>query len=404
MVSSIKIKMYPAKNGDAFLISSNMENDRNINILVDAGYSSTFKEHIAPDLQTIHGHGGKLDLVVATHIDADHICGLIELFKQNGNADNPKIIHVSNIYHNTIRSINSLISNTDSVDDLELLSEIKTLGYPEPNDSDDQEEISARQGSSLAALLFKGGYHWNGGDGTKSIDCLNHPSLAINQAVKLDFIAPTPNRLEQLKEWWIRELGRFGYSGNIGKADIFDDAFEFYCAKNHNQLKDNTTVSKISVSKDNLPSKVHTPDPSITNSSSIAFIANINKCRLLFLGDAWSEDIEVAIKNHNEEAFPQFFDVIKVSHHGSLNNTNASLLELIDSPIYLIPANGKHDHPALEVLKEIVDRPSKFKRHLYFSYSTPASEELKNYISIAGAEFSVYENANDWIVINSEVL
>ena len=82
MVSSIKIKMYPAKNGDAFLISSNMENDRNINILVDAGYSSTFKEHIAPDLQTIHGHGGKLDLVVATHIDADHICGLIELFKR----------------------------------------------------------------------------------------------------------------------------------------------------------------------------------------------------------------------------------------------------------------------------------------------------------------------------------
>jgi hypothetical protein len=34
------------------------------------------------------------------------------------------------------------------------------------------------------------------------------------------------------------------------------------------------------------------------------------------------------------------FDVIKVSHHGSIHNTSVNLLSLIDAPVFLVSSNG----------------------------------------------------------------
>jgi hypothetical protein len=41
------IKMYPAKNGDAFLIKESEA--KPITILIDGGYASTFQASISPD-------------------------------------------------------------------------------------------------------------------------------------------------------------------------------------------------------------------------------------------------------------------------------------------------------------------------------------------------------------------
>ncbi|WP_244077728.1 hypothetical protein, partial [Aeromonas caviae] len=63
---------------------------------------------------------------------------------------------------------------------------------------------------------------------------------------------------------------------------------------------------------------------------------------------------------------PVIFDAIKVSHHGSLHNTNVELLSLIDAPIYLISSDGsRHGHPDFEVLAEIVDRPARESANKY---------------------------------------
>ena len=103
--------------------------------------------------------------------------------------------------------------------------------------------------------------------------------------------------------------------------------------------------------------------------------------------------------------FPMIFDAIKISHHGSLHNTSPALLELIDSPVYLISSSGeRHNHPDLEVLKAIVDRSSDFQRHLYFNYSTPASEYMRNYTAKSGVGFAIYEGTTDWIEIGVKYL
>lgn len=123
---SVKLKMYPASNGDAFLISANVPEP--VNILIDGGYGGTYNNYISPDLKALSLKGLSLNLVVATHIDEDHILGLIEFFKCNGCSNDPKVIPVDNVIHNSVRSLNALKTNIIRSDDSELLHEINIQG------------------------------------------------------------------------------------------------------------------------------------------------------------------------------------------------------------------------------------------------------------------------------------
>ena len=51
-------------------------------ILVDGGYVNTYKDYLLPKLQKISNEGNFLDLVVVTHIDSDHISGIIKLLEE----------------------------------------------------------------------------------------------------------------------------------------------------------------------------------------------------------------------------------------------------------------------------------------------------------------------------------
>ena len=398
----LNIKMYPAKNGDAFLIKQNSTNP--VAILIDGGYAATFKNWISNDLKLLAQLGYSLNLVVVTHIDADHIAGLLEFFRLNGNSQAPKIIPVENVWHNSLRSLSSTTDAYDnqSADDKDLLTEILRRGYPMPVGEDEVEpvEISARQGSSLAALLLGGGYCWNIGKGMQSINSEEVPTLKLSQDFLIRVIGPSVARLEELNHQWIAELRRNGFTGKIGVDNVFDDAFEFLCAYENLRTAVGIHPTTISASTDCSLEDVYLADNSVTNGSSIALIVELGISRLLFLGDSWAEDIELALRALPDTKFPIIFDVIKISHHGSLHNTSPALLKLIDSPVFLISSSGKcHDHPDLEALRAIVDRPSTFKRHLYFNYTTEASQQMHHYTSVSGAEFSIYEDSTDWIDI-----
>lgn len=386
--------MYPAKNGDAFLLTTLLPEP--IHILIDGGYGSTYKEHIFPDLSLLASKGQSLDIVVATHIDSDHIGGLIEFFQSNGSALSPEVIPVKQVLYNSLRSINSVEESALVDDDLILLREISSIGFPLGEEVSEL-EISAKQGSALGALLLRGSYSWNLSEGYKSINTLDSQSLEVSKNIKLQILSPSKQRLEQLKSWWIKELRRLGFIGSVGNGHNFDDAFEFLCA----QKKAEDAVEILTpISHQNTCSleKSYSPDISLTNASSIAFIANLGEMKFLFMGDAWSEDIECQLEEMKKDKEMLVFDAIKISHHGSVHNTSPKLLTLVDSPAFFISSDGtRHNHPDIEVLTAIVDRPCPFTRNLYFSHSTPASSFMKSYKSKYGSMFVVHENANDWI-------
>lgn len=53
-------------------------------------------------------NGEELSLVIVTHVDQDHIEGIIELFNENGTADDPKVIPIKEVWHNSYRHLNFL--------------------------------------------------------------------------------------------------------------------------------------------------------------------------------------------------------------------------------------------------------------------------------------------------------
>ena len=382
--------MYPAQNGDAFLVDV-----CGTYILVDAGFASTYKDFIAADLALLAQDGGRLDLVVCTHIDADHIGGLLEFFSLNGTPDK-RDIEVDAVWHNSLRSLPASTATPDSVNDRMVLEAVRRRGFQGVTTSSSN-PISARQGSSLAKLLRQYGYTWNSGDGTSCISEGDAP-VSLPRNVSVYVIGPKTARLERLRDLWLRAVGKLGYRGSAQPSDLIDDAYEMWCATAPQPSI--AQAAPIAANGSLRLSDVYASDTSISNGSSIALIIHTGNTRLLFLGDAWAEDVVASLKAQQRTAGPLIFDAIKVSHHGSLHNTSVELLSIADSPCFVISSDGRrHGHPDFEVLAEIVDRPAPFKRQLYFNYETAASRRLKSHTSKSGTAFSVHVAENDWIQV-----
>lgn len=383
--------MYPAKNGDALLVSA-----FGTHILVDAGYGSTFDEHIAPDLKHLSGEGHRLDLLICTHIDRDHIAGIIEFISANGPSGARSVIDVSQVWHNSLRSLPSPAGQPDSTYDSQVLEAIRKRGFPLPRSAGaSANAIGAKQGSSLARLLRDRNYRWNENDGTTPITS-DRPPEALANGVLVRLLGPTKTRLEELSDWWLREMRRLSYRGAAAIDTILEDAYEMVCASARQPAP--PTTKTISATNVKWLGDVYVADDSPTNGSSIAVIVESGGKRLLLLGDAWAEDIAAELRSNHGGDTLKLFDAIKVSHHGSLRNTSVDLLSLIDAPLFLVSTNGAgHEHPDFEVLAEIVDRPATFERTIYFNYETPASTRLKSYVSKSGARFNVRVAQDDWI-------
>ncbi|MFZ6675451.1 AVAST type 1 anti-phage system MBL fold metallo-hydrolase Avs1a [Undibacterium sp. Xuan67W] len=390
--------MYPASNGDAFLLRST--GAEKTAILIDGGFGKTFHEFIKPDLSDLVRSGYSLDLVIASHIDEDHVVGLLEFFKFNGNSATPALIPVGTVWHNSVRGLSAPATVTDK-GDLSILTTAAGSGYPATSGASGIKEVSAAQGSSLAALLLAGQYHWNDGDGCS---CIVTDVAAASRnfgAARVDLLGPQRVRLTELESWWKSQLRKKGFSGKIGAGKFFDDAFEFLSARADLLTRMAPRIKEISSSTAPVElADSYSPDKSITNASSISVSITMDEKSILFLGDSLAEDLVDVLKRRAVPGEKLWFDAVKISHHGSVHNTSPELLALIDSDTYFISGNGdKHHHPDFPVLKAIVDRAASFERSLYFNYSTPASRQLQNYRSEAGAGFKVHEGSTDWLTL-----
>src|SRR3954454_8805352 len=78
-------------------------------LLVDGGPFGTFSDHLRPALIKLGGTGVTLDLVVLSHIDNDHVMGLLEMFgamekarlEQSPTTETPTPAVVRELWHNS---------------------------------------------------------------------------------------------------------------------------------------------------------------------------------------------------------------------------------------------------------------------------------------------------------------
>lgn len=308
----IVVRVLEANHGDCILVSHQGASDT-VNILIDGGTSTTFKHGprqrydgaLCKVLDELKNKGQHIDLAVLTHIDADHIHGLIKAF------ETPDYLSklVKSIWFNSSRLITQYFNATEIPENNILLT-------------DDSPQTSVRQGKELETLLDE-------------IGCERAPLIKAGQVhrigpFKLTVLSPSQNQLERLLHKWPSE-------DELVATAAHDNDY-------HLSLKEIWETDKFE------------EDPSVYNGSSIAFLLEVENTRMLFLGDAHDQVVVESLKELGfSEANKLQLDLVKVSHHGSQYNTSSEFISLLQSSRYVISTNGsRHGLPNKRAIARII--------------------------------------------------
>jgi len=327
----MKIKFLKASNGDAIHIRFK-DNDGDIrNILIDGGMPQTYynsTDNINGELyETVNNlkeNKEKIDLLVITHIDEDHIGGILKWFERESEAF--KLINT--VWFNSGKTIAKYFNEKEN-QELELTFKDTETSY-----------TSVRQGKIFEDYIEKNKI-WNK-------DIINDKRSLNDLGIELKILSPNNEKLKKLlKEY---EKPKHGYYTSSKSNDWERDLQSFIEEESKSDFK-------------------FIRDKSVSNGSSIAFLLTIREKNFLFLGDAHADIIFNSLSNlgYSKEN-PLKVELLKVSHHGSSKNTNIELLEIIDTNNYIISTNSvSHNHPDKRTLSRIITRNP--KASLYFNYS-----------------------------------
>lgn len=370
----MKIEVFPAKIGDSFLVSYG--NNYEKHILIDGGYENTYTNYIKQRLLELNTLGQSLDLVIVTHIDQDHIMGILSLIKENGDSHTPNIINIKEVWHNSYRHIQNtkkeLKSNSPEEEILDDIIKAGAISF-----ENIEKKISAYDGSMLASYLYEGKYSWNSSFNNRAVNQNNFSEIKKDDDIKIIVLSPSLKELEKLKKEWERQLKRRKMNFNFANGKKFDDAFEFFMLRKEEDIsneyscsyKQNKNWSDISFPQE---------DNSFTNMSSIAVIIETKKSKALFLGDSNPSQIVDSLTFLKEKKnYSLDFDVVKISHHGSLRSTNAELVKLINGEKWIFTGTGKKNKPSEKLIKYILEEKKHYFKEIIFSDYIDWIENLK---------------------------
>lgn len=366
------VEMFPARQGDAFLIRI-ARDSRSTNLLVDAGPHATYRDVLRGRLAGLAAAGENLRAFIVTHIDADHIEGALAFIEDNGPSSSPSVIEVKEVWHNSYRHLFHEGTAPTAEQAARVQQQVSTRVVASTGD------ISARQGSTLAALLRRHGYAWNAAFNGDAAAMHNGPrQVSLDDDVSLTILSPRPNDLAALARLWRRELLSVGVPSDLVDGAAFEGAFERMIER-ESDLSDDSDEEAAEISARELheppPASEFREDRSIPNGTSVAFLLEVGGKRALFLGDAHPSTIVTHLGQLTTT--PLDLAVLKVSHHGSKKNTSPDLCSTLRVAHALISTDGsKHDHPDIETLLWLVSTQPGIILH--FNYSTPAAEAISN--------------------------
>jgi beta-lactamase superfamily II metal-dependent hydrolase len=314
----MKIRFLKAFHGDSILLSFKDPEKINRNILIDGGPSQTFnlknkktqrKEpgELQIAIDKINELNEKIDLLILTHIDDDHIKGLLNWFEDK---DFSKEL-IGEIWFNSGK----------------LIAEY----FQKPENPQNNIDINISEGtdtSTTQAVKFENYINKKG---------INWQRRIIKAEDKIDrfglnfrILSPTIDKLQLL----LNKYEEDGHDLSTSKDNDYNLSIIEHLAKDEFE-----------------------EDISVPNGSSISFIISFNSENFLFLADAHPTVIIQGL-NHFKytEVNPLKAKFVKLSHHGSKKNTNIELLKLIESENYIISTNGDmHSLPDKQCLSRIID-------------------------------------------------
>lgn len=391
----IVVEMLPAQEGDCFLIAV----DNKYHILVDGGTPYTYRHYLKSRLIKLAEDKKVIDLLIITHVDNDHIGGIIPFIKENGKASNPQIIPVKEVWHNSYRHLQFDKNGKLEFREREILKSIVAKGAMEEhikNNDEGVKDISGYQGTTLAGLLYSNGYNWN--TISNNLPIKKGVFQEIDKNIHIKVIAPQDNELEELGKVWKKQLMQKKHSFLFSDELLFDDAYEYYMrflrepfieAREISYMKEEENIEKLAY-------KEYPSDISVVNNSSICFEIDYKGTLLLFLGDKSVGSLDMNL-------IKEKYALLKVPHHGSNNNYSIEFAKKVHADVYLLSTNGrKYQHPDKEMVAKIIYF-NKEKKKIFFSYNNLSIFDFLNGIELSRYNVEIQRpDRYETLVINIE--
>lgn len=308
------VKLLPARHGDALWIEYG-EPDRPHRILIDGGPSSSVTRKaieglISDRIGTLAGGQTDFELMVVTHIDADHITGMLNLLEKRSVSLRPRDVWFNGWEHL-------------------------------PDDV-----LGAKQGERLSAAIVRRRMPWNGDfDGRAAVvpDDGPLPVVELPGGMTLTLLSPTRRALAELRPVWKAEVEKAGL--------VPGQAAEDERAAQPDVLGDEA------VDPEALAGEAFEEDSSEANGSSIAFLAEFGGKSVLLTGDAHAGILAEGLRRlaHQRGTATVRTDAFKLPHHGSKFNLSPQVLDLVDCGRYLFSTNGDiFHHPEPVAISRII--------------------------------------------------
>jgi len=338
-----------ARKGDCLIVHYGTKTEPGL-MLIDGGPADVYKPHLKPRLAEIRKARGlaanatlPVDLLMVSHIDDDHIRGVLELTKEMIETQGPKPLRINGVWHNTFDDI--IGNNPDR------LRAAVTASFGAASLSGDGEEVEGLDPEAAKVLAsVSQGFR------------LRDDSRALKLRINPQFKGKVVIAKKGAKQVDMGKGLKFTVVGPMNDEVLALQAAHDEFLEKHQGKKSEASLAAFT-------------DTSVPNLSSLVVLAEVGKKRILLTGDARGdkviEGLELAGLLKKDGKSKIHVDIFKCPHHGSRRNNDPISFRRITADHYVFSGNGEHGNPARETLQMLLDERGDEKYTIHLTYPIP---------------------------------
>ena len=347
-MANLTLRAIKAKHGDSLLLFAD-----SATVLIDGGPSGVYRKFLRDQLEDLPSDAGSppvIDLMMVSHIDADHIDGVLDLTDELIEArdeERDPIVQIRRAWHNSFADTIAKASGSSAAS---IRSEAASLASTFDELSLDSLDphgakfvlASVAQGRQLRLDLKALNVDVNAGFKDRMALLGNAENPWKRGDLTLEVIGPGQAQVEKLKDEWAKKLEKI-----------------------LNKEADAETAAK-------------GMDTSVSNLASLVVVAEANSKKVLLTGDARGVMIIdwLTETGHLADGGRVHFDIVKLPHHGSDRNVTPEFFERVTADHYVICGNGKHGNPEPHTLEMLFSSRPELNYKIHMTYGP---DELKTH-------------------------
>lgn len=359
----MKLTIFQSQKGDCLLLSSGTGASAT-HVLVDGGMRASYREHVAKTIARLP----HLDLVYVSHIDQDHISGVLQLIddsfdwrlynlrRAKGVAHprpkSPEPPEIRGVWHNAFQD--QLPKTPVAIEDLLIATANIAAGREDLSEAalqNDNYATSIPEALQLSARIGikQLGLKVNEGRGKLLMARKKQRAIEIGP-MSFTILAPFQEDLNRLREEWKEWLD--SKAGDKAVKRIRARSAEDAKAITASSFDDIVEQMFVQAQKLGDPKSVTAP-----NLASLMVFVEENGKTILLTGDGVGDTILKGLESTGKVArgAPLHVDVLKVQHHGSKNNLDEAFAARVSADHYVFCGNGGHGNPHPGVVQFLFD-------------------------------------------------